>query len=139
MRPPQTLNNLIPSHTLELFKFALVGLAGTAIQYITLWLGVTFYGEAMATTASSIGFTLGAFVNHHLNRIYTFNTNKSYLITLVQFLFSAVWLFFLNLILMFVLTNYTDLHYLFCQLIATAAVFFTNFLISKFLVFKTIK
>lgn len=135
MRSSSWINKYLPQGVVQLLVFGMVGSTGTAVQYFILWLGVYLFTNEVATAASSIGFVAGAFLNHHLNRLFTFKTDKKYLHTLIKFMTSAAWLFLINLVLMYVLCVYVGMHYLLAQIITTAVVFFSNFVISKFLVF----
>lgn len=120
---------------MEIIKFALVGLLGTFAQYLTLIIGVDIFFTS-AIIASSIGFIIGAFINHHFNRKFTFKTEKTYAHTLAKFMTSAAFLFVVNFIVMFLLTRIFNIQYLISQIVATGAVFVMGFLINKFVVFK---
>lgn len=70
---------MLTTHTLRQFiHFAAVGLSGTAVQYGTLALGTTFYGDEVAVVASAIGYILGSVVNYVLNYFLTFGSAKSH-------------------------------------------------------------
>ena len=119
----------------QIVKFGMVGVLGTLAHYIVLIAGVDGLGQS-ALLSSSLGFVLGAFINHHFNRRFTFTSEKTYGETLVQFMVSASGLFVLNIALMFLMVNVLAIQYLFAQVITTGAVFLTGFIINKFLVFK---
>lgn len=61
----------------QFLRFALVGASGTAVQYVVLWLGVTFLG-APAAAASAVGYLCGAVVNYLLNHAFTFKGQSSH-------------------------------------------------------------
>ncbi|MBV1775431.1 GtrA family protein [Burkholderiaceae bacterium DAT-1] len=61
----------------QFLQFALVGLSGTGVQYVSLWIGADILGTS-ATTASAIGYILGCFVNYYLNYLFTFKSAKSH-------------------------------------------------------------
>jgi putative flippase GtrA len=52
----------------QFFRFMAVGATGTAVQYISLWVGtaVLFAGAAIC---SAIGYILGSGVNYVLNNV----------------------------------------------------------------------
>jgi len=119
----------------QIVKFGMVGVLGTLAHYALLILGVDGLGQSVLLS-SSLGFILGAFINHHFNRRYTFTSEKTYLQTLIQFMVSASGLFLLNLVLMYVLSDLLSLQYLIAQVITTGIVFLAGFIINKFLIFK---
>ncbi|MBM5574775.1 GtrA family protein [Deefgea sp. CFH1-16] len=55
----------------KFFIFAAVGVCGTAIQYLVLWLGVELLA-LKAAVASGIGYALGSVANYLLNYFLTF-------------------------------------------------------------------
>lgn len=61
----------------QFLRFALVGASGTGVQYLVLWVGVTFLG-APAAAASAVGYILGAVVNYLLNHAFTFKRQASH-------------------------------------------------------------
>lgn len=119
----------------QIGKFGLVGVLGTLSHYVVLIIGVDGFKQSVILS-SSLGFILGAFINHHFNRRFTFSSEKAYLQTLAQFMISASGLFFLNLVLMFMLTDLLSLQYLIAQVFTTGIVFIFGFIINKFLIFK---
>ena len=121
---------------MQLIKFGLVGLLGTFVHYLTLISAVSLFSIS-ATLSSSVGFILGAFVNHHFNRRFTFDADKSYMTTLVHFMMSAGFLFFVNLVFMYVFVEKVAIHYLIAQVVTTGIVFVSGFMINKYLLFKS--
>lgn len=121
---------------MQIIKFGLVGLMGTVIHYLTLILGVNFMALSVLVS-SSFGFILGAFVNHHFNRQFTFSAEKPYSKTLFHFMIVATMLFFLNLLSMYILIEEVYLQYLIAQVITSGLVFVIGFVINKLLVFKS--
>ncbi|WP_373974401.1 GtrA family protein [Chitinibacter sp. SCUT-21] len=62
----------MPKILKQFLTFALVGLCGTGIQYLVLWLGVAWRGDSAAVSASAIGYLLGSVANYLLNYFFTF-------------------------------------------------------------------
>ena len=56
--------------------FAAVGVCGTGIQYLVLWLGVEFFA-IKAAIASGIGYALGSVANYLLNFFITFKSQSN--------------------------------------------------------------
>ena len=120
---------------MQIIKFGLVGVLGTSAHYLMLILGVSLL-QLSAVLASSIGFILGAVINHHFNRRFTFDSDKSYGETLLHFMLSASGLFLLNMLLMTVLVSWLQIQYLIAQVVTTGVVFLVGFVINKYLVFQ---
>ncbi|MDX1634896.1 MAG: GtrA family protein [Marinobacter sp.] len=123
-------------HLFQLVIYGTLGLAGTAAHYSVL---LVFVEVLMFTPviASSVGFVVGAVVNHALNRRYLFNkTRRSYSASALMFLVVASLGFLLNLGVMAFSTNYLAWHYIFAQLVATGTVFIVTFVLNKVWTFQ---
>jgi putative flippase GtrA len=110
----------------QLIKFTGVGVFGTAVQYVTLFLLVQI-ADIHPVVASTAGFMLGAFVNYHLNYIYTFRSSKSHFEAMPKFFSVAAVGLFLNGVIMQFFIGYFSIAYIFAQLIATGLVLLWNF------------
>jgi putative flippase GtrA len=110
----------------QFIKFAGVGVVGTAVQYVTLFMLVQF-ADVYPVAASTAGFVLGAFVNYYLNYIYTFRSSKSHFEAMPKFFTVAAVGLFLNGIIMQFFISYFMLPYIIAQLIATGLVLLWNF------------
>lgn len=123
-------------HLLQLLIYGTLGLAGTAMHYTVLLVFV----EVLMFTAvvgSSVGFVVGAVVNHSLNRRFLFNkTRRSYGASALMFFLIAIVGFFLNLGIMTASTSFLSWHYLVAQLIATGTVFVVTFVLNKVWTFQ---
>ena len=119
----------------QIIKFGLVGVLGTFAHYVVLIIGVDYLKQGILIS-SSLGFIIGAFINHHFNRQFTFSSEKTYIVTLVQFMISASGLFALNLLVMYLLTDKLSFQYLVAQIITTGIVFFSGFIVNKLFIFK---
>jgi putative flippase GtrA len=107
-------------------KFTGVGAIGTAAHYVTLITLVQLTGTN-AVLASSVGAIVGALVNYHLNYHFTFRSNKAHHDAIVKFFLVAGVGFIFNAVLMALLTEYLQLHYLLSQVITTGIVLVWNF------------
>ena len=119
----------------QFFRFALVGLSGTAVQYATLWIGVET-GDLSATSASALGYVLGSFVNYVLNYMFTFRSDASHGKTAPRYfaLLAAGWCF--NTALMWLLSHHWGWNYWIAQVLTTGIVFLWNFSASRWWAFK---
>jgi putative flippase GtrA len=110
----------------QFIKFSGVGIVGTAVQYLTLFVLVQL-GGVYPVLASTAGFVLGAFVNYYLNYIYTFRSSKSHTDAMPKFFTVATVGLFLNAMIMEFFISFFGLPYIIAQLIATALVLLWNF------------
>jgi putative flippase GtrA len=110
----------------QFLKFSGVGLVGTTVQYVTLFVLVQL-GGIYPVLASTTGFVMGAFVNYHLNYIYTFKSDKSHFEAMPKFFSVAAVGMFLNGLIMELLISNINLQYIFAQLVATGIVLLWNF------------
>lgn len=124
-------NHRIP----QLLRFCVVGAAATAIQYVTLILGVETLG-ASATIASGVGFVISAFVNYSLNYRFTFASSRSHWLTSRRFAVVTSAGLIINLLLMATLNDAFHLQYMWAQIMVTAIVLFWNFCANALWSFK---
>ena len=110
----------------QFIKFSGVGIVGTVVQYVTLFMLVQLVG-VYPVLASTAGFVLGAFVNYYLNYIYTFRSAKSHFDAMPKFFTVATVGLFLNAMIMEFFISFFGLPYIIAQLIATALVLLWNF------------
>lgn len=128
------------SHQRALFQqflhFAAVGLSGTLVQYITLWLGV-HYWQVSAPIASAAGYIFGSVVNYLLNYFFTFGSDKSHKEAASKY-FSVLGIgWCINFGLMTLFVDYLDWYYWFAQLVTTGFGLLWNFSGSKWWAFKS--
>lgn len=62
----------------QFLRFAAVGLFGTLVQYVCLWIGTEWQGKSAAAISSAIGYALGTVLNYALNYRFTFQSNQSH-------------------------------------------------------------
>ncbi len=62
----------------QFFRFAMVGLSGTAMQYGCVAIALEISGKSAAVAGSAFGYILGSVVNYILNYYLTFNSSKSH-------------------------------------------------------------
>ncbi len=121
----------------EFFKFCLVGALNTGIHLGALYL-LTEYFNIYYLLASCIGFCLAVTNSFILNTLWTFKadikekTAKRY----AKFFAISLVALGVNLGLLYLITEYFHIWYMFSQLIATAISLFINFLGNKAWTYK---
>lgn len=122
----------------QFFRFAAVGISGTTVQYIVLWLGVSAF-SAPAALASAVGYVLGSLVNYFLNHLFTFQSEKSHREAAPKYfaVLGVDWC--INTGLMVILVHHFGWNYWFAQLLTTSIVLFWNFLGSRWWAFKQVQ
>jgi len=122
------------NHVLGQFlRFSGVGAIGTSGHYATLLILVEF-ARVNSVIASGTGFVVGALINYHLNKEYTFRSAVSHRTGLPKFMTIAFIGLVLNTMTMSIIAG--KLHYLLAQIIATSMVLIWNFLGNKFWTFR---
>nr|WP_314902317.1 GtrA family protein [uncultured Deefgea sp.] len=113
----------------KFLTFAAVGLCGTAIQYMVLWLGVEFFA-IKAAIASGLGYALGSVANYLLNYFVTFKSQhnqKSHRDAATKFYVISGIGWCINTALMALFVGYWHWGYWFAQLLTTAIGLIWNF------------
>ena len=120
----------------QFILFSGIGIIGTAGHYLTLVLLVEMarLDPAVATT---VGFIVGACINYILNYHITFRSNKRHAEALSKFLLIALVGAILNYSIMYIGINFSSVHYLIIQVIATGCVLLWNFALNKLWTFNT--
>jgi len=119
----------------QFFKYAAVGLIGTAVHYTVLW-GLVEYRHLDSVYGSVIGFVAGAFTNYVANYHLTFKSRKNHQVALPQFFSVAVVGLFVNTFVVALGTRWLGWHYLLSQLLATGFVLVLTFLGNKYWTFR---
>jgi putative flippase GtrA len=114
----------------RLKMFGLLGIVGTAAHYAVL-VGLVEALNFKPVIATTLGFTVGAAVNYILNYRYTFKSKKAHSDTAPKFYLIAVLTGFLNAILVFIGVHSLNFNYLIVQILVTAVVFLTNFILNS--------
>jgi putative flippase GtrA len=121
--------------TLELVKFALVGLTNTLIGFTAIAVLSQAVGLS-AVAANAGGFGVGAVCSYLLNRFFTFGSTKPHRRALPQFLLLVGLCFGLNLLVLLLTLDAFQLHPLEAQAAAVLVYNVAFFLGSKFVVFR---
>lgn len=114
----------------QFLLFTGVGAIGTLFHYLTL-VTLVHSGGLSPLYASTAGFCVGACVNYVLNYNYTFNSNKKHSETLVKFMLVALIGLAINALIMYIGTEWLQIHYILVQIVATGIVLLSNFSFNK--------
>ncbi|WP_229205812.1 GtrA family protein [Duganella sp. Leaf126] len=125
----------MPPALAQFLRFTLVGASGTAVQYLSLWIGVERFG-ADAAIASGTGYVLGSVVNYVLNYFFTFASRAPQWRAASRYfaLLGVGWCW--NALLMLALVHGAGWHYWPAQLLASAVVLLWNFCGSRWWAFR---
>jgi len=119
----------------QFIHFATVGLTGTLVQYLSLWIGVHYF-LISAPIASAIGYIFGSVVNYLLNYFLTFGSNKSHKEAASKY-FSIVGIgWCINLFLMSFFVHYLSWYFWFAQFMTTGICLIWNFSGSRWWAFR---
>lgn len=121
----------------EFFKFACVGVIGTIIHLIVLYIFTEFFG-IYYVVSSIVGFCFGVTNNFILNKIWTFKEKLNHKIAnkYYKYFIVNIIILFINLSILYYLTEFLYLYYILSQIIAIGFSFLINFFVSKFWIFK---
>lgn len=122
---------------IQLFRYGFVGGLAFLVDYGTLVLLTEFAGMHYLL-AATISFILGLITNYLLSITWVFNQHKlnNRWVEFLLFAFIGVVGLGLNDAIMFLCTERCGIHYTLSKIIATAIVFFWNFLARKLILFK---
>jgi putative flippase GtrA len=119
----------------QFFKFACVGVCGTAAAYSALIALVEVF-KVPVIAATTVGFVVGAIVNYILNRRFTFVSEANHAVALPKFLTVAAFGAAINAFMVGWLVEHGGVHYLIAQICATATVLVWNFVANTLWTFK---
>lgn len=123
--------------TFEFIKFACVGLVGTFINVSILYY-LTDYYRVYYMLSAFIAFVVAVTFNYIFNKIWTFKEKIDYKLISKYFNFLVVSLMalFVNLIFLYIFTEFFKVYYLFSQVIAIGLSLIINFIGNKIWTFR---
>ena len=121
----------------EFFKFGLIGILGTLVNLFILYVFTEFAGIFYLISAI-IAFFVAATHNFILNKIWTFKEKINYLFTkkYIQFLIVSISSLVINLIFLYIFTEFFNIYYMVSQALAIGVSFIANFIGNKIWTFK---
>jgi putative flippase GtrA len=108
-------------------RFAAVGLAATAIQYLILIVAVEIFGSS-AAVGSGVGYVMSSAANYSLNYRFTFDSTRAHTSALSRFIVVSLVGLLLSVALMTLFAGYWRTPYLLAQVVVTAITLIWNFI-----------
>lgn len=119
----------------QFLRFATVGAASTAVQYVILWAGVEIF-TAPAAISSAVGYALGSVVNYLLNYFFTFKSDQSHVKAASKYYVVLFIGWCINFGLMELFAHRLGWNYWFAQVCTTGMGLMWNFLGGRWWAFK---
>ena len=120
----------------KLIRFVLVGGSSGVLALFLTWVFVSGLGLQI-TLGSTTALTLTAIYNYCLHYFWTFTSDAPHGWVLVRYLLMCLGALVVNALVMHWGVNFLPIHYLFVQVLATAAVIMWTFCMSSFWVFRS--
>jgi dolichol-phosphate mannosyltransferase len=125
-----------------IFNFALVGASGAVINLFILWF-LTKFGSLHYICSAIVAIEVSIFWNFYLNSKITFNYKFRDRMDVVSAVFkyhlASLAGTLINILALFILTEYFNIFYLFSEIMAIFSAFGINYFISKNLVWNSKK
>jgi len=121
----------------EFFKFGLVGILGMLINLFILYIFTEFVGIYYLISAI-IAFFVAVTHNFILNKLWTFKEKINHLFTkkYIQFFIVSIFSLAINLIFLYIFTEFLNIYYMISQALAIGISFIANFIGNKIWTFK---
>ncbi len=119
-----------PGGTAAFFRYSLVGLLATCVHYVVLLVLVELAGASAASSAA-IGATFGALAAYAGNHRFTFSSRASHGQALPRFVVVAAFGAIASGSIVWAGTELLRVHYLMAQMVATALILWTGFLLNR--------
>jgi len=121
----------------EFFKFGLVGIIGTFINLIVLYIFTEFVGVYYIFSAV-IAFLVAVTNNFILNKLWTFKEKIHYFFAkkYVQFFIISIFALLINLLFLYIFTEFLKIYYMISQVLAIGISFIANFIGNKIWTFR---
>lgn len=128
-------NPKINENVRQFMLYLIVGGGATLVEWVLFhFLNGRFKIHYMIST--SIAFAISTFANWAFGRLLMFQANQSVFKELVKIYLTAIAGLLMNLVIMWLAIEQFGIDEMLSKIIATGIVFFWNFLIRKFLIYK---
>lgn len=119
-------------------KFGIVGLSGTLLSLIILYLLTDFVG-LYYLISNGIALEVGCVNNFICNDLWTYRDNANHLSWVHRFCsFQSIAMggFVLNMVITYLLTEFAQVYYLYSNMVAILVVFVWNYVVNKKITWK---
>lgn len=128
-------NSKINENVKQFILYLIVGGGATLVEWVLFhFLNGRFRIHYMIAT--SIAFAVSTFANWAFGRLIMFQANQNVFKELVKIYLTAIAGLLMNLVIMWLAIEQFGIDEMISKIIATGIVFFWNFLIRKFLIYK---
>ena len=114
--------------------YAAAGVAATSTHYVVM-VAMVAWANTPEVVASSVGFLAGACVKYPLNYWAVFASRQRHRVALRRFVIALAVSFVLNALLLAILLQALDVHYMVSQVLTTGAVLMVNYLLARYWIF----
>lgn len=131
-------SDYMPLALRRFFRYSIVGVSTFAIDLAILWVLIDFF-EVNLFLAAAIGFLIGVSINYAVSRVWVYQgTNRSFTRGYVYFLILALVGVGATILLMWLLTAFTNLHYITVRVIVAGFVGLSTYLLNLHLNFRVV-
>ena len=116
-------------------RFASVGILGTLVYYLSLWLMVEKLGVGVLI-ATNLTFLIVTVENYILHYHWTFASDNAHRVAFPRFFLMNVGGFFINWTVMYVGVRWSPFNYLIVQALSIGFVVVWNYLLTHFWIFR---
>jgi len=113
-----------------ILRFLGVGGLATALQYLLLIAAVELFGVG-TVLASALAYLISSVANYLLNYYFTFSSGAGHRVAIFKFAVVVAFGLGINSGLMFLLTKFSNIHYVIAQMLSTSVVLIFNYLAHK--------
>lgn len=117
-------------------KFLGIGAIATIIQYI-IFIVLVEFSSLTIVLASALGYGISSIFNYLMNYHYTFSSDAKHKVAALKFTLVALVGLSLNSLLMYLLVELFNVHYIISQIIVTGIILVVNFFAHKLWTFQT--
>lgn len=119
----------------QFIKFCIVGLVATIISYISFYISLEFL-HINYLISSTIGFICGIFIGYPLNKAWTFSAKEHKHDRLIFYFLVYIFSLILSLIFLKIVVEYVGIDPRIAYILSIGLTTCTNFIGTRFFVFK---